>query len=99
MAPTSTCAPEKFAAINTEIRAALTLIQGAESAWAASDFRSALTLQDGADRACTSILRQITQLDEREADSIEFAFTRLEEKLLRLTRTLAKAERGSKCAK
>jgi hypothetical protein len=90
MAPTANCPSERVAAIEAEIRAALILIQRAESALVASDLPSATILQDGADQACTTILRRITRLDELAADSIEPAFSRFEEKLLRLSRILSK---------
>jgi hypothetical protein len=64
-----------------ELAVAVELVQNAHKAFAAGELRSAEALHEAAERSCISLLVQVGQLEEREADAIETEFTRFEKLL------------------
>jgi hypothetical protein len=71
-----------------ELAVAVELVQNAHKAFAAGELRSAEALHEAAERSCISLLVQVGQLEEREADAIETEFTRFEKLLISIAALL-----------
>jgi hypothetical protein len=71
-----------LASVETELAAAVELVEDGHKAFAAGELRSAEALHHAAARSCVILLTEIAQLEERDADVIEPEFTRFEKLLI-----------------
>lgn len=71
-------------AVRADIASAVSTVSAAESAFAAGEFATAGTLHLQAEQHMTGVLREICNLTDSDAVSVEPPFTRFEERLTAL---------------